>query len=303
MVVSSLVLPGADSEPPSRLRTIARPVAGRVGFRQHEPMDLQLAGKRALVTGGSRGIGKAVARVLSEEGCDVAIAARDPARLAATAAELGAVTGGRIVPVVVDTGSDESVRAMVAAAADALGGIDILVNNAAQPGGQQPPPHLAEITDDLFWADVNVKVLGYLRCAREVAPLMAAAGWGRIVNVSGLAARSTGSTIGSVRNVSVAALTKNLADELGPSGINVTVVHPGLTRTEATPGVFAARAVASGIEPGEVEQRMARATSTRRLVDAEEVAWVVAFLASPRSVAITGDAVVCGGGQPGPIFY
>jgi NAD(P)-dependent dehydrogenase (short-subunit alcohol dehydrogenase family) len=278
-------------------------VAGPVAFGQHEAMDLQLAGKRALVTGGSRGIGKAIARVLSDEGCDIAIAARDPERLAATAAELGAATGGRIVPVVVDTGSDDSVRDMVAAVAETLGGLDVLVNNAAKPGGQQPPPRLAEITDEVFWTDVNVKVLGYLRCAREVAPLMAAAGWGRIVNISGLAARSTGSTIGSIRNVSVAALTKNLADELGPSGINVTVVHPGLTRTEATPGVVAARAEASGTEPEEVERRMARATSSRRLVDAEEVAWVVAFLASPRSIAITGDAIVCGGGHPGPIFY
>jgi NAD(P)-dependent dehydrogenase (short-subunit alcohol dehydrogenase family) len=265
-------------------------------------MDLQLAGKRALVTGGSRGIGKAIARVLLEEGCEVAIAARDVRRLSACAAELSA-DGGRVVPVVVDTGSDESVRALVAAVAEALGGVDILVNNAARPGGQQPPPRLAEITDEAFWSDVNVKVMGYLRCAREVAPLMAAAGWGRIVNISGLAARATGSTIGSMRNVAVAAMTKNLADELGPSGINVTVVHPGLTRTEATADVVAARASATGTGPEEVERRFAAATSTRRLVDAEEVAWVVAFLASPRAVAINGDAVACGGGQPGPIFY
>src|SRR6185436_13052730 len=116
-----------------------------------------------------------------------------------------------------------------------------------------PPPRLAEITDDLFWADVNVKVMGYLRCAREVAPLMAANGWGRIVNVSGLGARSTGSAVGSIRNVGVAALTKNLADELGRSGINVTVVHPGLTRTEKTPGVIAARAERMGVSAEEAE--------------------------------------------------
>src|SRR4051812_2454045 len=103
-------------------------------------MDLQLAGKRALVTGGSRGIGKAIARVLSAEGRDVAIAARNAESLAATAAELGAATGGRIVPAVVDTGSDDSVRDLVVAVAERLGGIDILVNNAAKPGGQQPPP-------------------------------------------------------------------------------------------------------------------------------------------------------------------
>ena len=202
-----------------------------------------------------------------------------------------------------DTGDDAAVRAGVAEAAAALGGLDILVNNAARPGGQAPPPKLAAIDDEAFWSDVNVKVMGYLRCARETAPYMVDAGWGRIVNISGLAARSTGSTIGSIRNVAVAAMTKNLADELGPSGINVTVVHPGLTRTEATPGVVAARAAASGADPAEIEARMAAGNAIRKLVDAEEVAWVVAFLCSPRSVAITGDAIVCGGGQPGSIHY
>jgi NAD(P)-dependent dehydrogenase (short-subunit alcohol dehydrogenase family) len=266
-------------------------------------MDLQLAGKRALVTGGSRGIGKAVARVLAEEGCDVAIGARGEDALKAAATELSASSGRQVVPVVLDTSSDTSVQAAVSAAVGALGGIDILVNNAAQPGGQSAPPKLAGITDELFWSDVNVKVMGYIRCAREVAPLMAAHGWGRIVNISGLAARSTGSTIGSVRNVAVAAVTKNLADELGPSGINVTVVHPGLTRTEATPGVVAARAQATGMDPTEVERRMAAGNAIRKLVDAEEVAWIVAFLASPRSIAINGDAIVCGGGQVGSIHY
>ena len=80
--------------------------------------------------------------------------------------------------------------------------------------------------------EIDVKVRGYLRCARAVAPLMVTQGWGRIVNVSGLAARQTGSVVGSVRNVAVAAMTKNLADELGPSGVNVTVVHPGPTVTD-----------------------------------------------------------------------
>jgi NAD(P)-dependent dehydrogenase (short-subunit alcohol dehydrogenase family) len=132
---------------------------------------------------------------------------------------------------------------------------------------------------------------------------MAANGWGRIVNVSGLGARSTGSAIGSIRNVGVAALTKNLADELGRSGINVTVVHPGLTRTEKTPGVIAARAAATGASPEEVERRMGAGHAVGRLIDAEEVAAVVAFLASPRSVAINGDAIACGGGQLGAIYY
>jgi NAD(P)-dependent dehydrogenase (short-subunit alcohol dehydrogenase family) len=266
-------------------------------------MDLQLRGRRALITGGSRGIGLAVARALLAEGVDVAIAARDGERLETTAAALRASSTQTVVPVQIDTGDDASVRAAVAVAVGALGGIDILVNNAAQPGGQAPPPKLAGITDDAFFADVNVKVLGYLRCAREVAPFMIEQGWGRIINVSGLAARQTGSIIGSIRNVAVAALTKNLADELGGYGINVTVVHPGLTRTEKTPGVVAAQAERLGADAAAVEARMGSHVAIGRIVDAAEVADVIAFLASPRSVAITGDAVVVGGGALGSIHY
>jgi NAD(P)-dependent dehydrogenase (short-subunit alcohol dehydrogenase family) len=264
-------------------------------------MDLQLRGKRAIVTGGSRGIGRAIAQVLADEGCEVVIAARDRARLTAAAQELHDATGARIVPVVVDTGDDDAVRAMVAEATAALGGVDILVNNAAQPGG--PQHRLAELTTDVLLGEVNVKVMGYLRCAREVAPFMVEQGWGRIINISGLAARNAGSIAGSVRNVSVAALTKVLADELGPSGVNVTVVHPGATRTEGTDSAMATRAASMGIDVAELEAAWEQRTSTRRIVTAREVADVVAFLASPRSASITGDAVVCAGGMPGAIYY
>jgi len=265
-------------------------------------MDLQLSGKRALVTGASKGIGKAVARVLAEEGCDVVVAARTPEPLAAAATEIAAATGRRVVPVPGDTGDLASVQAMVAGAVEALGGVDILVNSAAKPMGQGAPPKLADITDALFYDDINVKVMGYLRCAQAVAPHMVAQGWGRIVNISGLGARSVGSAIGSMRNVAVAAMTKNLADELGPKGVHVTVVHPGLTRTEATAGVVERIAAARGISADEAAATL-NGNSIKRLIDAEEVAWLVAFLASPRSVAVNGDAIACGGGQPGVIHY
>jgi NAD(P)-dependent dehydrogenase (short-subunit alcohol dehydrogenase family) len=192
-------------------------------------MDLQLTGKTAIVTGGSRGIGKAVARRLAQEGVDVAIVARGAEALAATAHELQQETGRRILPVPADTGSDDSVKEMVRQVKEAFGRVDILLNGAAVPGGQGAVPRLETITLDYLMSEMNVKVMGYLRCAREVAPLMKEQGWGRIINLSGLAARQTGSIVGSMRNVSVSALTKNLADELGPFGINVTVVHPALT--------------------------------------------------------------------------
>ena len=260
-------------------------------------MDLQLDGKRAIVTGGSLGLGKQIARALIEEGARVVIAARDPERLQRTAAELGPAA----IPVACDTARDESVKAMVASATKALGGIDILVNSAARPGGGSAPPKLAELSDELFWEDVNVKVMGYLRCIREAVPHMGTGA--RIINISGLAARWTGSTIGSIRNIAVAAMTKNLADELGARGISVVVVHPGTVRTERTPTEVRRRMEQTGRSEAEVLSDMARRNVLGRIIDASEVASVVAFLCSPRAIAINGDAVAVGGGIPGSIFY
>lgn len=266
-------------------------------------MDLELTGKRAIVTGGSRGIGKAIALELAREGANVVIAAREEATLETAAAEIREATGRRVVACIADTTDDSSVKSLVETTAAELGGVDILVNNAAKPGGQGRPPVLAEITADLLWEDVNTKVMGYLRCAREVAPHMKDQGWGRIVNISGLAARQAGSTIGSIRNVAVSAMTKNLADELGPFGVNVTVVHPGLTRTEATPGVLASIAERTGQSAEQVEESLGEGNILGRMVDSAEVAYVVAFLSSPRAVSINGDAIAVGGGAKKAIHY
>lgn len=267
-------------------------------------MDLQLKGKRALVTGGSRGIGRAVARALALEGAAVALLARNVEVLQAAAAELTAETGHHVVAVSADTRDDAAVHQAVGRAVQQLGGdIDILVNAAAEPAGYTAPPKLGEIESAFFHRELDIKVMGYIRCAREVAPGMQAAGWGRIVNISGLAARQSGNTVGSIRNVAVAALSKNLADELGPSGINVTVVHPGLTRTERTAQLVAARAAAQGVPEAVVEAQMAAGNSIGHLLDASEVADVVAFLCSPRSRAINGDAIAAGGGAPRSIHY
>ncbi len=267
-------------------------------------MDLELKNKRALVTGGSRGIGKAIARALALEGADVAILARNAERLEATASELAGASGRKIVAVVADTTDDAQVAAAVADAVRRLGGgIDILVNAAAEPGGYAAPPQLGEITAPFFQREMDIKVMGYLRTARAVAPHMRAQGWGRIVNISGLAARQTGNTVGSMRNVAVVAMTKNLAEELGPAGIHVTVVHPGLTRTERTAELVRAQAKAQGTSEQAVLQRMAEGNSIRHLVDASEVAHVVAFLASPKSVAINGEVIAAGGGALRSIHY
>jgi NAD(P)-dependent dehydrogenase (short-subunit alcohol dehydrogenase family) len=232
-------------------------------------MDLQLSGKRAVVTGASRGIGKVIARQLAREGVDVVVAARGLDALTATAEQLACETGRRIRPVVVDTGRDDSVEALIAFALDELGGIDILVNNAATPGGVTPASRIAEVTTEALLADVNVKVGGYLRTA--------------------LAARKTGLYIASIRNVGVSALTKNLADELGPEGVTVNAIHPGATRTEKT--------------TAEAAERAGQGVTIGRIVEAEEIAYLTAFLASPLSAALNGQNLQAGGGAPGVIDY
>jgi NAD(P)-dependent dehydrogenase (short-subunit alcohol dehydrogenase family) len=266
-------------------------------------MDLELNGKVAIVTGGSRGIGKAIARELAREGVNVAIVAREMEALEAAATELTRETGRRILPIPADTGDDESVKAMTRRAAETFDRLDILVNCAAKPLGRGPVPNLSQITSDALWEEVNVKVMGYLRCAREAVPYMKRQGWGRIINISGMAARNSGNTIGSIRNIGVTAMTKNLADELGPDGINVTVVYPGMTWTERMPDLIAERARDENSSPEEIRKRLDQANSIRRMVDASEVAYVVAFLASPKSIAITGDVVAAGGGVRGAIRY
>lgn len=259
-------------------------------------MDLRLAGRRAVVTGGSRGIGLASARALAAEGVDVALVARHEGALAEAARSLAAASGRRVIGVAADTGDQASVAAMAQEVEERLGGVDILVNAAAtmNSGG---------FSEDALADEVNVKVRGYLRTARAFAPGMVARGWGRVINISGLAARQTGSVVGSVRNVAVAAMSKNLADELGPQGVNVLTVHPGLTRTEGVDQLIGERARAEGVDVTEMERRMAVSVSIGRLVTADEVASVVAFLASPLGVALNGDTLAAGGGALGVIHY
>jgi NAD(P)-dependent dehydrogenase (short-subunit alcohol dehydrogenase family) len=257
---------------------------------------LELTGKRAIVTGGGTGIGYAIAEELAREGARVAIAGRRHDVLDTAVRRIKESTGSDVLAVPADTGDDESVRELVTTVKAAFGGVDILVNNAAEQPAQKGPS-FNDADDEWFQRQINVKVIGYLRTIRAVAPLLIENGWGRIINISGTGSRSTVSVIGSVRNASVTALTKNVADELGPHGINVTVVHPGPTRTERYVELANAR-TADGSpllpHPG---------NAVGRVIEPAEVAWVVAFLASPRSVAIAGDGVFAGGGVTGSIHY
>ena len=258
-------------------------------------MDLQLAGKVALVTGGSVGIGKATALQLAQEGVDVAICARTRETLEAAAQEITQKTGRRIIAVPTDTIVAEQVHAMVQTTVDTLGRLDILVNNAGRPGGQATGP-LSEVSDEDAMEDITFKFMTYLRSSRAAAEHMKRQGFGRIINVGGLAGRNVG-TIAGARNLAITHLTKNLSVELGQYGITANVVHPGGTRTERTAGLVGAEAQKRGISEAEAEKQMYGDTAIRRIVDAEEVAYLIAFLASPLSVSVTGEVIAAGGGS------
>jgi len=221
-------------------------------------MDLGLDGHVALVTGGSKGLGMATARALIAEGARVAILARNPETLATTAREIGAYA------VSADTRDEAAVRRAVDEVAAHFGRLDVVVNAAAQPASSVAG---VDEPDDIL-AEVDTKAMGYLRVARAAVPHLRAAGGGRIVNIAGMNARSTGSVMASVRNVAVVATAKNLADELGRDNIAVTVVHPGLTRTER--------------ELTDAQQAASESNALGRTVDADEVAAIVTFLASTR---------------------
>jgi NAD(P)-dependent dehydrogenase (short-subunit alcohol dehydrogenase family) len=272
-------------------------------------MDLGLQGKRAIVTGGSLGIGKAIARELAREGADVAIVARTKDKLEAAARELAAETKRRVIPLVADVSSKAQVDAMVAQAAAQLGGLHILVTSGSAPGGSATATGPIEtVVDEDLLQDFNIKYVGALRCARAAIPFMKEQKWGRIINISGTNARNAGNLSGGARNTSLVHLSKTLAVQVGRFGITVNCIHPGITRTERTPRLVAARAAELGVAPAEVEPRDFAPDSPRgnaicRMVDAAEIAYVTAFLASDKAWAISGELIVATGGAGRSVYY
>jgi NAD(P)-dependent dehydrogenase (short-subunit alcohol dehydrogenase family) len=272
-------------------------------------MELGLRGKHAIVAGGGRGIGKAIARELAREGVDVAIVSRSREQLEQTAQELADETRHRVIPLVADVTSKEQVDGMVAQAAERLGGLHILVNSASYPGGSATATGPIEtVVDEDLLHDFDVKYMGALRCARAAIPFMKGQGWGRIINISGTNARTAGNLSGGARNVSLVHFTKTLAVQLGRYGITVNCIHPGATRTERTPGLLAARAAELGTTPEEAEQRdfahgSPCGNSIGRMVDASEIAYLTVFLASDKAWAITGELIVANGGAGQAVYY
>ena len=263
-------------------------------------MDLKLKGKVAVVTGGSLGIGRAVTEALAAEGVRVAIVARSQGPLEQAAREISEKTGIEILAAPADVSSTEQVEAMIAKVVAHFGRIDILVNGAAHPGGLVRS-EIEHASPEGLLEDINIKVVGYMRCAKAAAAHMKANGFGRIINIGGLTGRGS-KQLSGMRNVAICHLTKTLSDQLGPSGITVNVIHPGVVETPHIHELYAKEAKLQGLTPDQVEANYAKVTPIRRVLQPNEIADVVLFLASERAGAITGESIAVDGGITRGIF-
>lgn len=263
-------------------------------------MDLKLKGKVAVVTGGSLGIGRAVTEALAAEGVRVAIVARSAGPLQAAAREISEQHGIEVLAAPADVSSTEQVEAMIEQVAQHFGRIDILVNGAAHPGGLVRS-EIEHASPEGLLEDINIKVVGYMRCAKAAAAHMKKNGYGRIINIGGLTGRGS-KQLSGMRNVAICHLTKTLSDQLGPSGITVNVIHPGVVETPHIHELYAKEAKLQGLTPEQVEANYAKVTPIRRVLQPQEIADTVLFLASERAGAITGESIAVDGGITRGIF-
>jgi len=253
----------------------------------------------AIITGGSGGLAPGIARVLGQHGYDLILAARDVEKLRETAEALGHQTQAHIEIVPCDVTRTASVGAMALTVVDRLGRIDLLVNAAASSTPIGGPVERLDV--EALIADFDTKVGGYLRCIQAVSPVMKRQGQGRIVNVGGLTGRSS-DTLSGLRNAAISHLTKVMADQLGPYGITVNAVHPGLTQTPHLAELFAEMADARGVTPEAVEAEFISQVPIRRFSTPDEIGDTIAFLADRRGAAINGESISIDGGYSRGIY-
>jgi 3-oxoacyl-[acyl-carrier protein] reductase len=258
-------------------------------------VDLNLNGKVAFVTGGSKGIGREVARTLANEGCAVVITARGQEELEKTAAELSEETGRRVIAEAGDMSRSEDVDRCVRAAIDELGRIDILVTCA----GSSPGGLLEELTDDDWLQSLNLKFMGYVRTVRAVIPHMAERGSGSVVLVvgnDGLKPSFWEMTAGAA-NAADLNFASSVADQYGPKGVRVNTVNPGPVDTDRWDGLEKAFARDMGVDQAEARRRAELSIPLGRITQPQEVAALVAFLASDLASSVHGAHIPIDGAQ------
>ena len=263
-------------------------------------MQFDLKGKVALITGGGRGIGKSISLALAREGANVALCGRTQETLDETAAEIRAL-GVEAWPIVADVREYSNIKRFVAEAAQASGRVDILVNNAVYSVSAP----FDEQSDENWQQHIDVKLMSYIRCSREVIPHMKAAGSGRIVNITGMTARIVAALrpTNGVVNAAATNFTKSLATHLGPDNITVNCIHPGMTVTDRMKRNFERRARDAGVSYDEIAAETVAEIPLGRLIDPEDIAHSVLFFCSPLASIVTGQAIAVDGGSGTAVTY
>ena len=257
-------------------------------------MDLKLDGKRAIVTGGSRGIGRCCALALAREGASVCAVARDRSRLDRVVEEIAA-RGAAGHAVAADLATADGCRAAVEQGIAALGGVDVLVNCAGAAQGADVLGLPVETIEEAL----ALKSYGYLRMAQLVIPFMRRTGWGRIVNIAGAAGTSPerGNLPVSLANIAVLNMTRSLSDAVAGDGILVNTICPGLTNTTRARRLHATRAAEEGRDVDELIAEAGRGLPAGRIAEPEEIAEVAVFLASGACSYVFGSSVYMDGGS------
>ena len=263
-------------------------------------MDLAMTGKKAIVTGASAGIGKAITWTLAREGVDVAICARRKEPLEETAAEIAKATGRKIHPIAADLTKPADAENFIKQAHAALGRIDILVNNA----GSAPGGVIEHLKEEEWASALQLKFMGYVRCMKHVLPIMQKQKKGRVVNVIG----NDGVKVSyweiapGAANAAGQNLTLSLASQYGKDNISFVCVNPGPVRTERWTGLVKAMARDMNISYEEADKLAPSSIPLGRIAESEEVANLVTFLASDLAHFINGTMIEIDGGQDKPLM-
>ena len=262
-------------------------------------MTRELTDNVAVITGGSRGIGRAIARALAEQGCDCLLVARTESDLLETAQQISSDTGSRVEICATDLRTEAGCAEVLAAAEETFGRVSILVNNAGDTKGG---PFL-ELDDEVWQAGFDLKFWSAVRLSRLLWPMLKESK-GTVINIDGGFARtpSPDVLIGGAVNAALANFTKGLAGVGLQDDVNVNAVHPGPTLTERMTNMFETRGTQAGITAEEFKQRLIDKQGVRRLGEPEDVAELVAFLCSPRARHIQGVSIAVDGGGTQGLF-